>query len=122
MWWLGVPVLAVVLFFAQGFLLQVSVALSGEAAPKYGSALWTAILAGILASITTSALGFTVGWFVPTAVWGLIAFAIELGVTAIVIRGQIRSSFVQALGVAGIYQLLVVGASWAAWYVWRIVT
>lgn len=116
MWWIGAPLIAtVVLFFAQGFLLQVSVALTGEPAPSFGRALKTALLAWLLAWIAASSFYFTVGLFVSAAVGKLIYGLLLLGVTTLVYRRQLGSSVLQSFIVAVIQHVLGGLLTFATW-------
>jgi hypothetical protein len=117
MMWIAGPVIAmVVLFLAQGFLVQVSVALTGEPAPRYGRATLTWILASILGSITWFGFSFTLGWMVPSLVSGAISTLLMIGVAAIVFKRQFGTSLVQGLAVSLIYTVLAAVLSGATWY------
>lgn len=117
LWWIGAPVVAgILLFLIQGFLVQVSVALSGEPAPKYGRAMATWIVASLLGLVTSLVWGVSIGWFVPTAVSGVVSGLLMLTVATIVFKRQLGTSFVQAGAIALIYQLLAFGVSALTWY------
>jgi hypothetical protein len=117
MWWIGVPVFAfILLFLAQGFLLQLSVALIGEPAPKYGRALWTWVLAGVFAAIATTAYTLTIGWFVPTAIDVTISGVLLVGITAMVYRRQLGTSFLTSVIVALLHNAFAAGLSALTWY------
>ena len=122
MWWIGVPVFAfILLFLAQGFLLQLSVALVGEPAPKYGRALWSWMLAGLFAMIATTAYGLTLGWFVPSAIDVTISGVLLVGITALVYKRQLGTSYLTAVIVALLHNALAAGASYLTWYLVHLI-
>jgi hypothetical protein len=117
MWWIGGPVLAfLVLFLAQGFLLQVSVALTGEPAPRYGRATKTWILASLLGTLIGISFSFTLGWLIPTAIGTAIAGLLMVSVATLVFKRQFGISLVQAGAIALIYNALAMGFSALTWY------
>jgi hypothetical protein len=117
MMWIAGPVIAtVVLFLAQGFLLQVSVALTGEPAPRYGRATLTWILASILGLVAGFGFSFSLGWMVPGVVSGAISTLLMIGVASIVFKRQFGTSLVQGLAVAVIYTVLASVLSGVTWY------
>lgn len=122
MWWIGVPVLAVILLFlAQGFLLQVSVALVGEPAPKYGRALWTWLVAGALAAFASAVYGLTIGWFVPTAIDMTISGALLVVITAMVYRRRLGTSFLTSVIVSLLHNAFAAGLSGLTWYLVNLI-
>lgn len=123
---LALPVILVVaLFFAQGFLLQLSVALTGDVAPRYGRALATFVLAALAAGLASVAWGCTVGAFVgavSATVAKAVAGIVWLTVVALVYRRRLDVSFGQALVVALLHQVFAAIVSGAAWVVVRAVS
>lgn len=116
MWWIGAPlIVAMVALFAQGFLLQVSVALTGEPAPSFGRALKTTLLAGLLAWLAATSWYFTVGLVVSATVSKLVYGALLLGVTTLVYRRQLGGSILQSTIVAIIHWTLTSVLSFATW-------
>jgi hypothetical protein len=117
MMWIAGPVIAmVVLFLAQGFLLQVSVALTGEQAPGYGRATLTWILASMLGLVATLGFSFTLGWMIPTLVSGVISTLVMIGIAALVFKRQFGTTLVQGLAVSLIYTVLAALLSGVTWY------
>ncbi|MEZ4235318.1 MAG: hypothetical protein R3F59_03995 [Myxococcota bacterium] len=117
MMWIGGPVIAmVVLFLAQGLLLQVAVALTGERAPRYGRAMVSWMLAWLLGGVAGMGFEYSIGWVIPAIVGQAVAVLLGLGVAAIVFKRQFRTSLVQGLAVAVVYTVLswLVGAG--TWY------
>ena len=90
--------------------------LTGEAAPKYGRALRTWLLALLFTSIATTTYGLTLGWFVPTAIDLTISGVMLIGITAMVYRRQLGGSFLQAMIVALLHNGLAAGLSALTWY------
>ena len=122
-WWIGAPlVAALVLFLAQGFLLQISVALTGEPAPKYGHALKTALLAWLLSGLAATTWKFSIGLVVGSTVSALVYGLLLLGVTTLVYRRQLGGSTVQAFVVAVIHHLLGALLSGATWGIVNLLT
>ena len=122
MWWIGVPVFAaILLFLAQGFLLQVSVALVGEPAPKYGRALSTWLVAGFLAAFATTVYGFTIGWFVPSAIDMTISGLLLVAITALVYRRQLGTSFLTSVIVSLLHNAFAAGLSALTWYLVNVI-
>jgi hypothetical protein len=116
MWWIGVPVFAVILLFlAQGSLLQLSVALVGEPAPKYGRALWTWMVAGLLAAVASATYGLTFGWFVPSAIDVTISGVLLVGITALVYKRQLGTSFLTSVIVSLLHNAFAAGLSALTW-------
>jgi hypothetical protein len=114
------------LFLAQGFLLQLAVALTGDPAPRYGRALFTTILASIFGGITSLAFGLTAGLAIAF-LFGRVAAAatsgaVLLATTALVLKSRLRSSFLQAFAVTLVYELLTALAAAAAWFAVSLLT
>ena len=116
-------ILIVALFFAQGFLLQLSVALTGEVAPRYGRALGTVVQAVLTAGLASVAWGCTVGAVVHL-INGHVATALSaivwLGVTTLVYRRRLDVSTGHALLIALVHQLLGALLSGAAWMIVKL--
>jgi hypothetical protein len=116
--WIGAYILTtLVLFFAQGFLLQVSVALTGEPAPRFGRALKTSLLAGFLSFIATAAFGLTIGLVIGKSLYAVTAGLLAVGITTLVYRRQLGSSVLQAFMVALIQYVLSAVLSLFTWNV-----
>ena len=110
------PLALVALLFGQGFLLQLAVALTGEAAPKYGRALKLAMVAGVLALIATSAFGFTFGWLVGRYATAVVSGLLWVGVSTLVYRRSLGVSALHAFLVSLIQSTLSTVASSVAFY------
>jgi hypothetical protein len=116
--WIGAYILTtLVLFVAQGFLLQVSVALTGEPAPRFGRAMKTSLLASFLSFIATAAWGLTIGLVLGRPLSAVIAGLLAVGITTLVYRRQLGSSVVQAFMVALIQYVLSAVLSLFTWNV-----
>lgn len=103
------PLLVLALFLLQGVLFQVSVALTGEAAPRYGRALVTSLLGGLVATFAGIAFGLTAGlvlMFFSKTLAAALGGAFTIGAVAFVYRGRLHTSFLHALVVAAIHQAL----------------
>jgi hypothetical protein len=109
---IGLSVVATIgLFLAQGFLLQLAVAITGEAAPKYGRAMRIALVASFLALLATTAFGFTIGWVFGEALTALISGLLWVCTATLVYRRSLGVSAFHALFVA-----LLQSALWSALY------
>jgi len=109
----------------QGFLLQTAVALTGEAAPRYGRAMATALGAAFVSMLATIGFRFTAGiavWMFmgSTAVWGLSLFVGWLA-TAVVYRRQLGLAGGHSLLVALIHHTLAATVSSALWFTVRLI-
>jgi hypothetical protein len=114
--WIGAYILTtLVLFFAQGFLLQVSVALTGEPAPRFGRALKSSLLAGFLSFIATAAWSLTIGLVVGRPISAVVAGMMAVGITTLVYRRQLGGSVVQSFMVALIQYVLGAVLSLFTW-------
>jgi len=114
--------LAAFLFLAaiQGFLLQTSVALTGEAAPRYGRATATAFIAAAVTLPATVGFKFTAGiavWMFmgSTAVWGLTLLVGWLA-TAVVYKKRLDLAGGHALLVALLHHVMAATVSSALWF------
>jgi len=104
---IGFSILAsIVLFFLQGSLLQVAVALSGEVAPHYGKAMKMWLVAGLLAGLASFGWAITFGWLFGKAVTAVAAFLLQVGVATLVYRRSLNVSMLQALIVSMIQAVL----------------
>jgi hypothetical protein len=110
------PLALLALLFGQGFLLQLAVAITGEAAPKYGRALKLAFIAGFLAIIATGTFGFTFGWLFSRYVTAVLSGLLWVGVATLVYRRSLGVSGLQAFIVALIQSTLSTVASSVAFY------
>jgi len=97
---------AIVLFFLQGSLLQVAVALSGEVAPTYGKSMRMWIVAGLLAGLASFGWGITFGWLFGHAVTAVMALLLQVGVATLVYRRSLNVSLVQSFIVSLIQSVL----------------
>ena len=117
------PVLVVVaLVLAQGALLQVATALTGEVAPRYGRALSTALMAAVFATLASAAYGCTLGIFlnaISSTVAAAVAAIVALWVTGLVYRKRLSVSTGQAILIALLHQVMAAAVSGAAWWVIR---
>jgi hypothetical protein len=115
-------ILVVALVLAQGALLQVATALTGEVAPRYGRALSTALLAALFSTVASAAYGCTVGIFVSaisTTVAAAIAAFVTLWVSGLVYRRRLSVSTGQALLIALLHEVMAMVLSGAAWWLVR---
>jgi hypothetical protein len=114
----------VLLFLVQGFLLQLAVALTGDPAPRYGRALFTTVLASIVGGTASVVFGLTAGLAIALLFGRLPAAALSgavlLVMTALVVKARLRSSFVQALAVTLMYELLAALTAAGAWFLVRM--
>jgi hypothetical protein len=113
------------LLLAQGFLLQTSVALSGEAAPRYGSALFTALIGAIAGTLAATGYSCTAGLFVSLLVsshlsWAL-AGVIGWVATAAVYRRRLTLRPGHAMLVALLHQVMASALSGAVYYALQLV-
>jgi len=108
------------LFLAQGFLLQLAVALTGDPAPRYGRALFTTLLASLVGGVASVAFGLTAGLAIALLFGRVAAAALSgavlLFMTALVMKARLRSSLVQALAVTIVYELLAALTAAGAWF------
>ena len=117
MWWIGASAVAmVVLFLAQGFLLQVAVALTGEPAPRYGRAMWTWMLASLLGAVTSFSCSYSIAWMLPQVLSTALTALLMIGIAALVFKRQFGTSFVQGLAVALIHWVLAMSLWGVTWY------
>ena len=120
------PVIVVVaLVLAQGALLQVATALTGEVAPRYGRALGTAVLAVIFSTLASAAYGCTLGLFlkaISSTAAAAGAALIMLWVTGLVYRKRLSVSTGQALLIALLHEVMAALLSAAAWWVVQYLT
>ncbi len=109
-----------VLLVAQGFLLQTSVALSGEAAPRYGSALATALLGAFVGTLAATGYSCTAGLFVSLLVSSQLSWALAGGIgwfaTAAVYRRRLELRPGHALLVAGMHHVMASALSGAVYF------
>ena len=109
-----------VLLMAQGFLLQTSVALSGEAAPSYGSALLTALLGGLVGGLAGLGYSCTAGVFVTLFVSSQLswAFAALVGwvATSAVYRRRLSLRPGHAMLVALLHNVMASALSGAVYF------
>ncbi|MCB9673382.1 MAG: hypothetical protein H6734_28220 [Alphaproteobacteria bacterium] len=109
-----VPVVAALIaVLLQGVLLQISVALTGEQAPRFGRALVTALIGGLVSWVAGGVFSVTAGLFLgfvaPGLAWVLGA-SITIGAAAVVYRSRLGIGLLHAAVVAALQQLL----TWAA--------
>lgn len=125
MWSFLLPVVVVVaLVLAQGALLQVATALTGEVAPRYGRALWTALIAVVFAGLATTAYGCTFGLFlkaISSTAAAAGAALLAVWVTGLVYRKRLSVSTGQALLIALLHQVMAAVLSGAAWWLLRLI-
>jgi len=109
----------------QGFLLQTAVALTGEAAPRYGAATVTALWAGLVSTLAYAGFRLTAGivlWMFmgSTAVWLAGLVVMWLG-TAVVYRRRMELSGGHALLVALLHHVMAATVSGAIWFATSLV-
>ena len=118
-----IPVLTAFFLIAiQGFLLQTAVALTGDPAPRYGRALTTSLLAGVLAFMGSAAWGCTFGLLVSlisTPAAYLLSALVGLAITAGVYRSRLRLTGGHAFVVAGLHHLMAWAVSGVLWGIIR---
>ncbi len=108
------------LLLAQGFLLQTSVALSGEAAPGYANALITALLGGVVGALAGAGYSCTAGVFVSLFVsshlsW-VLAGLVGWIATSAVYRRRLDLRPGHAMLVALLHQVMASALSGAVYY------
>lgn len=104
----------------QGYLLQVAVALAGEAAPRYGHAAVTSFLGGFASALATFGFRFSAGlvlwaFFGSSAVWA-VAMAAGWLATLLVYRSRLGLSTGTALVVALLHHALAWLVSGGVWF------
>jgi hypothetical protein len=104
---IGLSALTVIgLILAQGVLLQLAVAITGEAAPKYGRALRTALVGVVLAFLATTLWGFTIGLVFGKVGTATLSGLLWVGVSTLVYRRSLGLHLIHALVVALIQSAL----------------
>ncbi|MEQ1572150.1 MAG: hypothetical protein ABMA64_41365 [Myxococcota bacterium] len=98
---IGLSALTVIgLLLAQGFLLQLAVAITGEPAPRLGRATRIALVGLVLGFVGTTAWGFTVGLFLGKALTATVSGLLWIGASTVVYRRSLNLSLLHALFVA----------------------
>ena len=100
---------ALLMIPAQGLLLQLACAITGERPPPYLQALATALWAGLVAALGTFAFGCTLGLilglFSRTLAWAA-GVGMGFAVAASVYRTRLAVSGGQALAIALVHHLM----------------
>jgi hypothetical protein len=109
-----------ILLIAQGFLLQTAVALTGEAAPRWGRATAVGLMALVVSALATIGFRFTAGivvWmmFGSTMVW---ASSLVVGwlATSVVYKRKLRLAGGHAMLVALMHHVMASLLSSAVWF------
>lgn len=106
----------------QGFLLQTAVALTGDPAPRYGRALITSLIAGVLTFIGVSSWGCTFGLLlglISKPLAAMLSIFVGLVITSAVYRTRLRISGGHALVIAGLHHLMGWGVGALVWAIIR---
>lgn len=120
------PILSACFLLAiQGLLLQAACTVTGERPPRYGEALLTAIVAGVLAALGTALWGCTfgvvVGLLSRSLAWFL-SVCVGLAITCSVYRTRLDVSVPQAAAITLAHHAMawaVTGLVYALLTVWR---
>ncbi|MBX2800567.1 MAG: hypothetical protein KTR31_23005 [Myxococcales bacterium] len=111
-----VPVFAFLFLLAvKGFLLQTSVALTGDPAPRYGAALITAVWASFLSGFGATAWSWTFG-----LVLGFFSATLATALTLLVGVAIMGAVFRSRLGLSGGHAFVVALLYKAMW--WGLIT
>ena len=110
-----------VLLFAKGFLLQTAVALTGDPAPRFGRALVTAWLGATGLFLWSWTFGVALWWFVSPTMAMVVGALAGVAILGTVFKFRLGLSMGHAILVAGLHQLMVVGASTVVWWVYNAV-